>query len=143
VELTNLGLGKDNKDIMPALGTMRARSAPGIWPEIEAALGDPEMIDDGNPQPSAETASTLKHVVEQAEQMLQNPVPPPHIEFLEGSIRLIWSNPVRNIRLVIASRPDRRSFLYHEEVQNGLGINEGIVEPTPENLVHWLTTMKS
>jgi hypothetical protein len=117
---------------MPALGTMRARSARGIWPEIEAALHDPEMIDDGDSQPSAEAAATLKHVVEQAEQMLPNPAAHPHIEFLEGSIRLIWSNPVRNVRLVIASRPNWRSFLYHEEVQNGLGINEGIAEPTPE-----------
>jgi hypothetical protein len=128
---------------MSALGTMRARTAPGIWPEIEAALRDSEMVDDGDPQPSAEAASRLKHVVEQAEQMLPNPVPSPHIEFLEGSIRLIWSNPVRNIRLVIASRPDRRSFLYHEEVQNGLGVNEGIVEPTPKNLAQWLTMMQS
>jgi hypothetical protein len=143
VKLTNLVLRKDNKDIMSALGTMRARSASGIWPEIEAALHDPEMIDDGDPQPSAEAASTLKRVLEQVEQLLPNPAPHPHIEFFEGSIRLIWSNPVRNIRLVIASRPDRRSFLYHEEVQNGLGVNEGIVEPTPENLVHWLTVMES
>jgi hypothetical protein len=143
VKLTNYRLRKEDKDTMPALGTKRALSASGLWPEIEAALRDPDMIDDGDPSPSTEAASTLKQLVEQTESVLPNPAPHPHIEFFEGSIRLIWSNPIRNIRLVIASRSDRRSFLYHEEVQNGLGVNEGTVEPTPENLVHWLTVMQS
>ena len=141
--MTNSDYRRDNRGIMPASGPVRARSASGIWPEIEEALRDPEMIDDGDPKPSDEAASTLKHVLEQAERMLPNPPPLPHIEFFEGSIRLIWSNPARNIRLVIASRPDRRSFLYHEDVQNGLGINAGTVEPTPENLAHWLPVMQS
>jgi hypothetical protein len=114
----------------------------GIWPEIEAALRDPERIDDGDPQPSEEAAAKLRQVIEQAEGMLSYPVPHPHVEFFEGSIRLIWSSPVRNIRLVIASRPDRRSFLYHEEVQNGLGVNEGIMAPLPDNLAHWLTELQ-
>jgi hypothetical protein len=134
-------LGKEDKNTMPAVGTKRARSASGIWPEVEAALQDPDMIDEGDRQPSNEAASALKQLLESAEVALPNPAPHPHIEFFEGSIRLIWSNPFRNIRLVIASRPDRRSFLYHEEVQDGVGVNEGTVEPTAENLVHWLTVM--
>jgi hypothetical protein len=77
---------------------MRARSAPGIWPEIEAALHDPEMIDDGDPQPSGEAVAVLKRLVEQTERALPNPAPSPHVELFEGSIRLIWSNPIRNVR---------------------------------------------
>jgi hypothetical protein len=128
---------------MPATGTGRARSTLEIWPAIEAVLQDLEMVDDGDSPPTSDAAATLKKILEQAEQLTPSPIRPPHVELFEGSIRLIWSNPVSNIRLIIASRPDRRSFLYHEEVQNGLGVNEGMVDPSPENLAHWLTILQS
>jgi hypothetical protein len=124
-------------------GSATARSSDGIWKEIEEPLRDPGMIDEGDLVPSEQAANSLKCLIETTEGLLSEPIPNPHIEFLEGSIRLIWSRPDKNIRLVIASRDDRRSYLYHEEVRNGLGRNEGMDEPTAENLARWLTVIQS
>jgi len=130
-------------DMPTASAAAYAEPKGQLWPEIEATLRDPEIVDAGDPAPSPQAVALLKSVIEETQGLLPSPIPHPHVELFEGSIRLIWTRRDRNIRLVIASQPDRRSYLYHEEVRNGLGTEEGMSEPTSQNLAHWLSWINS
>lgn len=131
------------RDMPTASAAAHAEPRGQLWPEIEATLRDPEIADAGDPAPSPQAVALLRNVIEATQGLLPAPIPHPHVELFEGSIRLIWTGSDRNIRLVIASQPDRRSYLYHEEVRNGLGTEEGMSEPTSENLAHWLSWIQS
>ncbi|MGA8029761.1 MAG: hypothetical protein WB992_21670 [Bryobacteraceae bacterium] len=127
----------------PGSATARIQADPEIWLKVEQALGDPEMIDQGDPLPSSQAVLTLKRVITETQNILASPIAHPQIEFFEGSIRLIWMKPHKNLRLVIASRDDRPSYLYHEDVKDGHAANYEKVEPTPSNLAYWLNALES
>lgn len=130
------------KSVSNAPGSARAKCEPQVWRDIEEALQDPGLVDPGDPNPSPSAIRQLKEVIEETQERLHSPIPSPHVELFEGSIRLIWQKADINIRLVIASLDDRRSYLYHEHVSNGRGHDEGMADPTPPNLAHWLTVMQ-
>ncbi|MBV9158386.1 MAG: hypothetical protein JO097_19140 [Acidobacteriaceae bacterium] len=119
----------------PAAASKRSTQ---IWWELERVLGDPEMVDPGDPAPSLSAGYELKQLIEETETLLGATMTTPHIEFFEGSIRLIWNWPNRSVRAVKASLPDRRSYIYHEDVADGLSRNAGMAELTPQNLAKYL-----
>jgi len=101
------------------------------------------MVDEGDTPPSAQAVSKVKLTLEEAEGMLLGPMPHPHIEFFDSSIRLVWTKPEANVLLVIASSAEHPSYLYHADVQNGSAANHGTVEATASNLAHWLRLIES
>jgi len=118
-------------------------SSEELWQEIKRALENPEMIDEGDPAPSEQAASKLKRIIEETQSKRGSPIPLPHIEFFDGSIRLVWTKPTANVVLVVASSDDRRSYVYHAAIENGRAVTHGTVDPTPSNLAHWLSAMES
>jgi hypothetical protein len=114
-----------------------------LWQEIKRALDNPEMIDEGDPAPSEQAASKLKHIIEETQRERSAPLPPAHIEFSDGSIRLLWTKPDMRVILVIASSEERPSYIYHADIENGSVANYGTVELSHSNLTHWLDLMDS
>jgi hypothetical protein len=134
---------RGKKSIMNGTASARdTESSQELWREIEQALRDPEMIDEGDPPPSDEAAVTLKGIITKTQGRLGSPIPLPHIEFVDGSIRLVWTKPTAIVILVVASSADRRSYVYHARIENGQAAAHGTVEPTPSNLAHWLSAME-
>ena len=110
-----------------------------VWNDIQQALCDPGIVEEGDVAPSNPAISELKELIYATGSIV--PLVSPHVECFEGSVRLIWNTPLKNVRAIKASRVDRRSYLYHEEVANGLAFNEGIADLTADNLAHWLKAM--
>ena len=127
-------------------GAASARdNQPGeeLWQEIERALANPEMIDEGDPAPSKQAVSKLKRIIEETQRERGAPIPPAHIEFVDGSIRLLWTRPHMRVILDVASSDERPSYIYHGDVENGSVANYGTVEPSHSNLTRWLDLMDS
>ena len=131
-----------NTSMTPGSAPAPISSAASIYRDLETALLDPEMLDEGDAVPSPQASSTVKRVLEEAQGLLPAPMAHPHIEFFDSSIRLSWTNAQANVLLVIASSDTRPSYVYHASLKNGQVASHGTVEPTAPNLAHWLSQMR-
>jgi hypothetical protein len=99
-------------------------TADSIIQRLDQVIGDEEMYEEGEARPPRALVERVKRILSGTKPLTEGVAfTRAVVRPLDGSIRITWSLPTANIRLVIS---DRQSYIFHETVRNGKSFEHDI-----------------
>ena len=106
---------------------------------ISRLLNDDDLYEEGEQRPSDHAINVATSLILEAHRIVGADFPNASVSAFEGAVRITWSRPDRQVRLICPSADGRQAHIYHEEIQHGRSRNYDVLQDvTGEILARWL-----
>ena len=112
-----------------------------IWARIRKAANNPELLEEGEPQPSEETIQQITNLIRGAAALTKQPLPPSQVSVFFGEVNVSWRAGNQILRLASFPQQGRPPLLQTGSLEGPFGSYRSQNNPTAAILAEKLDAL--